>query len=115
GLFTAKTALGVLLVHLDEAVHRVLPPLLEDLVHLGVGDRSAEVARLLDHRADERTLSGVEFTDVLAEVPLGGCLHPDAAPEVNGVEVLLEDLVLRQALLDLERDEDLVELTDVPV
>ena len=102
-------------MHLDEAVHRVLPPLLEDLVHLGVGDRSAEVARLLDHRADERTLSGVEFTDVLAEVPLGGCLHPDAAPEVNGVEVLLEDLVLRQALLDLERDEDLVELTDVPV
>jgi hypothetical protein len=62
----------------------------------------------LARTADSATVS---CPDVLAEVGLGGGLDAiGAAPEVDRVEVALEDLVLGQVAVDLDRDDHLAQL-----
>ena len=53
----------------------------------------------------------VSFFGVDVEIGLAGGLHPvRAVPEVDGVEVALEDLFLGQLLVDLVGQEELLEL-----
>ncbi|CAM4322301.1 hypothetical protein NORO109296_25425 [Nocardiopsis rhodophaea] len=101
-------------MHLHKAVDRVLPTAPEDLLHLLVGVDVLEVARLLDDGAQHRPLRIVELAHVLTEVGLGGGLDPVGAPtEVDGVEVLLQDLIGSHVLPRLDRDQDLLELARV--
>src|SRR5699024_5129383 len=66
---------------------------------------------LLNDHADESTLGLVQITDRLVEVGLRGSFDPGGvAPEVDRVEVLLQDLVLLQLLRQLQGDEDLTDL-----
>ena len=122
-LLTRQGGLLVLLPHLghldlrglllgDETfVDHVLDHVVEAVfVHLrvvrGVGGTWA-----LDHRGQQSGLADVEFRGRLVEVVLS--CHFDAVgatAEVDGVEVVREDLVLRLLLVDLERDEHLLDL-----
>ena len=83
---------------------------------LGVGGLLVAQARVVerrpaDDRGEEGALGGGQLGDVLVEVGLGGGLDPvRAAAVVDRVEVVLEDLVLRLLLVDLDRDEDLAGL-----
>ena len=67
--------------------------------------------RAADDRGEEGALGGGQLRDVLVEVGLRRGLDAvRAAAVVDGVEVVLEDLVLGLLLVDLERDEDLAGL-----
>ena len=67
--------------------------------------------RAEDRRRAPRPASGVRLCTFGAEVRAGGGLHAvRAATEVDGVQVVLQDLVLRQLLLDLDADDELVDL-----
>jgi hypothetical protein len=69
------------------------------------------VARTLDEPAEQRRLADCQLADVLAEVRLGGGLHPvGAAAEVDAVEVHLEDVALGQLGLDPDRQDQLADL-----
>ena len=60
-----------------------------------------EAARVGDQPGEERRLRDVELGDAHAEVGLGAGLHAvGAVAEVHGVQVALEDLVLRHDLLE---------------
>src|SRR5690606_22470217 len=105
---------GVDGVHLDGAADRVVPPGAQRLRLRGVGFGVGEGAGLLDERADVGALGLVQFADVLAEVGLGGGLHAvGVAPEVDGVQVLRDDLVRGELAGHLQRDEDLLDLPGV--
>ena len=68
-------------------------------------------AGTLDHRGEQCGLAEVEVLRGLAEVVLAGDLDTvGAASEVDRVEVVREDLVLALLLVDLERDEHLLDL-----
>ncbi len=70
-----------------------------------------EVARVRDPPRDERRLRDRELAGALAEVVTRGLLYPVAAmAEVDVVEVRLEDLVLRELLLEASREERLTNL-----
>ena len=76
------------------------------LVHAGV-----EQARVVDHADQHRGLLGGEVLGVDVEVGLAGGLDPvRAAAEVDRVQVVGEDLLLRHLLVDLVRQEQLPEL-----
>ena len=67
--------------------------------------------RRLHQAGDERRFSQVQVVRRLAEVALGGGLHAVAlVPEVDAVQVHLEDLVLGVAVVDLIRERDLAQL-----
>src|SRR5690606_3655749 len=72
---------------------------------------AVEAARVLDAAGEVGALLGGELLHRLAEERLGG--RPDAvgaAAEVDGVEVLLQDRLLGEHLVQLDRDEDLLDL-----
>ena len=80
------------------------------LVLAGVLSRVRQT-RTLDHRSQQCAFGHVEFAGRLVEVVLRSDLDAvRLAAEVDGVEVVGEDLVLRQLLVDLERDEHLLDL-----
>ncbi len=98
------------------------PPLLHHAVE-DVGDAAGEVGLLLvaegrvverrgvDDRGQGRALRDAQLADVLVEVRLGGGLDAvGPAAVVDGVEVVLEDLILALLLVDLDGDDDLLEL-----
>ena len=92
------------------AVHDVVPAVLRPLGLL-VAEAGVEEGRALDDRGEHGALGGVELGDVLVEVRLRGRLDAvGAAAVVDGVEVVLEDLVLGLLLGDLDRDQDLLGL-----
>ena len=94
----------------DHAVEHVVEPALQPL---GVVHRVV-VGRRPDHRGEDRALGDREVLGVLAEVGLRRGLDAvGAATEVDGVEVVLEDLVLVVAAGQLHRDEELLELARV--
>ena len=71
----------------------------------------AVVARVRDAPGDERGLGDGEVLRALAEVVARGLLDAVApAPEVDVVEVELEDLVLAELLLEAPREERLADL-----
>ena len=75
-------------------------------VHEGI-----EVVGGGDQTGEQRRLSETQRAGVDREVRLGGRLHPvGPLAEVDGVQVLREDLVLRQAILELPGERRLVEL-----
>ena len=74
-----------------------------------------EVARALDHAGEQSALCGVELAQVLAEVGLRGLAEAvdgiaAALAEVDLVGVHLEDLLLVEAGLELEGDQNLDQL-----
>ena len=74
-----------------------------------------EVVGTLDDAGEQGTLCGVELTEILAEVRLGGLAEAvdgegAALTEVDLIGVHLKDLLLAEARLQLERDEDLDQL-----
>ena len=70
-----------------------------------------ELHRVRDDRCQQRTLGPGERFDVLAPVGLGGGLHAiGARSEVHGVEVQLQDLVLRELLFEPDGEGDLLGL-----
>ena len=100
--------------HAGHGVDHVVPAEDQGLVTgavLGVG---AVAAGALDHGGDHRGLGGRDLVDLRggqAEVVLGGRADPvRATAEVDGVQVLLEDLLLGRALGQLLGDEDLFDL-----
>ena len=96
--------------HLDHAVERVRHALVGTL--LGVGpDARIHVLRVVDDGGEERALHSRQLGDVLVEVRLRRSLDAvRPAPEVDVVEVGLQDLVLAHLLIDLEADDDLLHL-----
>ena len=67
--------------------------------------------RVVEHRRQHRRLPEAELARRVVEERLGRCLDAvGAAAEVDGVEVALEDLLLVQLLLDLERDDRFLDL-----
>jgi hypothetical protein len=84
----------------------VAPGLGRGRVALGVG-----VLGRADGTGEERGLGQRELLHVLAEVGARGGLDAvRAAPEVNGVEVALEDLLLGELTLQLQREHRLLDL-----
>ncbi len=92
---------------LEHAVeHVVAAP--EGLV--GMGDRRVRHRRA-DHPRDHGGLGDGQLLGVLAEVKPRGLLDAvGAVPEVDLIRIELEDLVLREILLDLDGQEGLVDL-----
>ena len=106
--FAGATVLGLL----DKAL---LPELLEHERApfggaLGVTKRRVSLRRLRE--ASERgSLSERELAGALAVVVSRGLFHPvDAVTEVDRVEVEVEDVLLGQVLLELPREDDLLDL-----
>ncbi len=67
--------------------------------------------RIPDQASEEDRVANIELRRLLAEVDLGGRLHAvGAVAEVHGVEVALEDLVLRVVVLDPPRQQCLAHL-----
>jgi len=100
------------LLERDVAVHRHLIErvVAAELVVVLALDRVVE-ARRVQHRREHRRLAHGELRRRLVEVGLGGGLRAvRAVPEVHRVEVFGEDLVLRELLLDLDREERLADL-----
>ena len=81
-----------------------------DLRVLGVVDR-IEPARRRDEAGERRGLLHAEVGGVDAPVRLRRRLHAvRAVPQIDGVEVARQDLVLRQRLLELDRQQRLADL-----
>ena len=71
----------------------------------------AEARRCLDHPREHRGLAESELLRALSEPALGGGLDSDeVGPERRAVEVLREDLLLREGALHLERHYGLLPL-----
>ena len=97
----------------DHPVEDVVPPLLRPLLLLLAQSRVVE-GGCVDDAGEEGPLGGGQLRHVLVEVGLGRGLDAVGAPtEVDRVEVVLEDLVLAQLAVDLQRDEDLLGLAHV--
>ena len=80
------------------------------LVGLGILRRVSRTGPL-DHRGHECALRHVQLAGGLVEVVVGGDLDAVAlAAQEDRVEVVRQDLVLRELLIDLERDEHLLDL-----
>ena len=84
---------------------------LEGALWMAVG---VEAVRALNEAGEGGELGGVELLEVFAEEGLGGLaesIHGErsALAEVDLVGVHVEDLLLREAALELEGDEDLGE------
>src|SRR5690606_10282175 len=96
------------LAHRDHALERVRVALGRPRpVRLGL----RVPVRVLDDAAEDGRLVRVELPHVLAEVLAGRGLDAvGVAAEVDGVQVELEDLVLGVLVLQLQRDEQLLEL-----
>ena len=130
-LLPAVGALGLLRVELGQPLGRLLRLVGSDLVGLGhavedVGVALAqrdlgvlavgrvEVVRVVDDARQRRALLERELGGRLVEVGDGGGLDPvGAAPEVDGVEVALEDLLLAHLPTQLEGEDRLLELAGV--
>ena len=118
----ALQRLGIERKRRAEKLHRLDPPQRAEIDHPAqhqvargpVAGRVVErrqVARVLDAADDRRALQRVEILRLLAEVAERGRADPVvAAAEVDAIEVELEDLVLRVALLDPPRQEGLHQL-----
>ncbi len=99
--------LGVQLRHLPEDV--VEAELGAGVVLLLLGD--VEVARLLDASGEVGALGLGQFLDAVTEELLSGSLDAiGVATEGDGVQVVLENLLLVPVLVQLDRDEDLLDL-----
>ncbi|CAO0832866.1 hypothetical protein SMICM17S_05867 [Streptomyces microflavus] len=97
---------------LDHAVKDVVPAVQGGGLVVGVGD-DVVLAGRVQQGGEVRALGGGEVLDVLAVVRLGGGLDAvRVAPEVAGVEVALEDLVLALLAVELDGDEELLGLAD---
>ncbi len=93
--------------------HRVEDPRDALLAARQVGRRAGGVVDggPADDRGEQGALGRGQLRDVLAEVGLGRRLDAArASPEVDRVEVVLEDLVLAALLVQLDGDDDLLEL-----
>ena len=104
---------GLLVLGVRDRVHLIHDP--QDHVSApmrGVGtDERIEVVRRRDQTRERRRLRQVELARVDPEVRLGGSLDAvGALPEVHGVEVVGEDLVLRVAMFHLQGERGLVDL-----
>ena len=84
-------------VHGDQAVERLAEAVAGPLR----ADEGVVVGRVADEPAEEGALEHRELLDVLAEVDLGRRLQAvGVVPEVDGVQVLLEDVLLAHLLLE---------------
>ena len=109
--------LGARGVGLGPADHAVLAHPLEDVrlpfagampVLVGV-----EVRRRLGEPGQHRRLGDGQMLHVLAEVDLGGRLHPvGAVPEVDVVQVDVEDSLFRKLALDADAENELLGLAN---
>ncbi|MPM28699.1 hypothetical protein SDC9_75226 [bioreactor metagenome] len=98
---------GLLVEH---AGQHVLVAGLEPRHVVGV-DLRVEDARVLHHRGEDRRLADAEVLRIDAEPRLRRGLHTVRTPtEVDGVEVVGEDLLLAQPIAQLEREDDLLHL-----
>src|SRR5207249_553208 len=92
---------------LDHAVEDVIAPGQRAVGMLDGG----EAGRVLGETRDQRRLGQAELPDRLAVEELARGLDPVVAvAEVDLVAVEREDLLLREALLDLEGEDDLLDL-----
>ena len=88
-------------------IERVVAP---DLRVLGMVDR-IEAPRRRDEAGERRRLLDAQVGGVDAPVRLRRRLHAvRSVPQIDGVEVAGQDLVLRQRLLELDREERLADL-----
>jgi hypothetical protein len=96
--------------HLGHAVEDVGVADLEVLLGLLAVGRVV-LRRVVEHGGEDGGLAEVQVLGRVVEVGLGGGLDAiGAAAEVDGVEVALEDLLLAELLLDLQRDDGLADL-----
>ena len=112
-----RLGLGVLRLLLGDGAgfhHRVEDQVaaLDGAVRMAVG---REVIGPLDHAGQQRAFGEIELAHVLAEVGLRGFAESvdreaAALPEVDLVGVHLEDLLLAEAVFELEGDDDLDDL-----
>lgn len=97
-------------VLLDHAVEYVVPAGEGAGAALGVGD-DVEGAGGVEEGGEVGALGGGEVGGVLAVVGLGGGLDAvGVAAEVTGVQIPLQDVVLRLLATEFDRDEELLDL-----
>ncbi len=103
--------LGVERLHLDHVVEHAVEADLDQPRAVRARGRQVVVAGRLEDGREVRALLQGQLVDVDAVVGLGGGLDAvRAAPEVAGVQVTGEDLVLLHVPVDLEGDHQLLEL-----